>query len=93
MNPTINMIIVLEKELDLEHQGMRRTRRYIGDGNLTTDSSWYQASINQGMEARNAVSDAYQLDESSPYKEARRSILSRLFHRTRTRHQSAYSKC
>ena len=93
MNPTVNMIIVLEKELALEHQGFRRTRRYIGDARQVADDRWYRASGSRVADTRHTLDAVNQVVRTKPSREARRSILARLFHLPRTRRQAACNEC
>jgi hypothetical protein len=89
MNPTVNLTLAVEKELELEKQGLSRTRRYIGDVSQVTDTRWYQGGISQVAEARPGLDGMNQIAETKPCPEGRRSILARLFHLPGTRHQSA----
>ena len=42
MNNIMNLNLNIDKELELERQGHRRTRRWVGDAAQT---SWYQSRI------------------------------------------------
>jgi hypothetical protein len=93
MNPMVNTILVLEKELELERQGLRRTRRYIGDLSQVTDARWYQGEVSQVAEAGPYFGEVSRVAEVKPRWEAHRSILVRLFHMPRTRRQPACDEC
>lgn len=93
MNTMINMNLNIEKELELEHQGFRRTRRFIGDGSQATDARWYQPSA-----IRLGAPDPCQAHPdlvagNQPCPEAPRSFLDRLSQPFGTRRQSPCSEC
>ena len=77
MNLLINLAIILEKELELERQGYPRTRRYIGDVSQVADDRCYQRKIVPAAET------GHKLGKGS--REARPSILTRLFRLPRSR--------
>jgi len=87
MNSMVNMITVLEKELDLENQGMRRTRRYIGDA-AVGDPRWYQRRLNRTVETA-----GYPLGQEEPCREPLRYRLARLFHLPLTHRAATSSEC
>lgn len=94
MNPMINMILVLEKELEMEQQGMRRTRRYIGDARELIDERWYQTDASQIVETRSNSHESGHHGQVNPDRKIEhQSILGRLFHLPRNRHLSACNKC
>ena len=43
----MNLNNIVEKELELERQGFRRTRRWIGDASQVGDERMYQTKLNQ----------------------------------------------
>ncbi len=93
MNIMISNILMLEKELELERQGYRRTRRYIGDVNEVTDHRWYQQEISQIAETRHHIADKNQTLQTTPHQKTNGSILNRLFRPSRTRRQPASNEC
>jgi hypothetical protein len=93
MNPIVNMILVLEKELELERQGLRRTRRWIGDVSQVTDARWYQGEVSRVSETKPYLGEVGRVAETKPRREAPRSILARLLHLPRTRRQPARNEC
>jgi hypothetical protein len=88
----VNMEIVLEKELELERQGFRRTRRWIGDASRVADPKWYQTKINKVLEIRGNLEETSPVVESKPRQETLRSTLTRFLNLPPTRHQPAKSK-
>jgi hypothetical protein len=64
MNPMVNLNNILEKELELERQGHRRTRRWIGDINHVSDEKWFQRIIHR-ISAEPYRSESSQVTESS----------------------------
>jgi hypothetical protein len=77
MNPIVNLNIVIEKELELERQGYRRTRRWLGDAGRDADSGWYQAKVSQVSEAGHDQNERSRVVETKPTLESHRSILNR----------------
>ena len=93
MNPMVNMIIVLEKELEMERQGLRRTRRYIGDASQVADPRWYQRDINRAAESKLNLGEVRQVEDSEPCREPFRSRLARLFHLPRLYREPRCNEC
>lgn len=92
MNQIVNMNLVLEKELELERQGYRRTRRWIGDVK-GTDARWYQRGVSRIVETKRYPGEVSRTNETKPRREARHSILDRLLHLLPTRRQPACNDC
>lgn len=88
MHPIINLNMVVEKEIKLERQGFRRTRRYIGDAPALADARWYQTNAN-----RRAENQPFQAAEIPPRQPAAPSFFARLFRRTRLPRPAPGSKC
>lgn len=78
MNNIINLNMMIEKELDLEHQGHRRTRRWIGDANHVADASWYKAEPNRAFATRDPLSDSQSMVEAQPRWQEPNPILARI---------------
>jgi hypothetical protein len=93
MNPIVNLNLILEKELELERQGLRRTRRWIGDACQVTDARWYQGEVGPISATNHYLSEVGRVAGTKPRGEARRSILARLLDSPRTRRQPAYNEC
>jgi hypothetical protein len=85
LNPIVNMIVVLEKELELEKQGLRRTRRWIGDASRVTDAGWYRRKVSPVAESRNSLDEGSKVAEVKHRRDTNRSIL--------TRRQPACEEC
>jgi hypothetical protein len=104
MNPMTNTILILEKELELEHQGMRRTRRYIGDAPQVSDPRWYQRQVTPVSEndifheglfhtPQNGKHRSELNQTAENLRKARRSFLANLFHLPRAPRQPACDEC
>jgi hypothetical protein len=93
MNPTVNMILTLEKELELERKGLRRTRRWIGDACQVTDARWYQGELGPVSKTNHFLGKVSPAGETKSRREPRRSILARLWPLPRTRRQPAFNEC
>ena len=89
MNPIVNMNIVLEKELELEQQGLRRTRRFIGDASQVVDARWYQAKASQFSGPGRRMEMISPVAENNSLQESFRSILSRFYSPPLNRRQTA----
>ena len=90
MNSHVNMILVLEKELELERHGLRRTRRWIGDANQVTDARWYRAQVSK---TDHHLGKAHSAAETQARRKAQRSFLARLLHLPRPDRRAAYNEC
>lgn len=91
MNQIINLNMVIEKELELERQGNRRTRRWIGDASKVADSRWYQARVNRVSNDRYNLDEIGKVEEIKPQQDARPSIITRFLNLPYTRRQPANS--
>jgi hypothetical protein len=72
MIPMVNLINIVEKELELERQGHRRTSRWIGAASRVTDARWFQRVIHrispepyQGEASQVAASKPCQAQQSA----------------------------
>ena len=93
MNTNVNMILVLEKELELERQGFRRTRRWIGDASQVADARWYRGETSQVSKTNHHLGKVSSVAETKSRRKAQRSVLARLLHLPRTGRQTAYNEC
>jgi hypothetical protein len=89
MNPIVNLTIVLEKELELERQGLPRTRRWIGDVSRVADSRWYQAKTTQVSGTGHSLEEVSRMKVAQPERESHSSILTRLLNLRSARRQPA----
>lgn len=89
MNLMTSSIIVAEKELELERQGFRRTRRWIGDANQVADEGWYRPIVRRIPESN----EARRVGQKGSRWETLSSELARLLHVPRTRQQTACNEC
>jgi len=93
MYQTVNMIIGLEKELELERQGQPRTRRWIGDNRRVVDERWYRSQTVRTPEIGQEPCEGSQVVETGSRRETYRSALARLLRRPRASRQLASHEC
>ena len=93
MNLIVNMNLVVEKELELERKGLRRTRRWIGDASQVADARWYRGEASRISKTRHYLGKVSRVAETKARREAHRSTLVRLLHLPRTRRQAARNEC
>ena len=74
----VNLNNNIEKELELEHQGLRRTRRWIGDANQVADDGWYRTKISKISESSHNLNEISQVRNPQPRWQANSAILTRL---------------
>jgi hypothetical protein len=89
MNPMMNLNLVVEKELELEQQGLRRTRRFIGDANQVVDARWYQTKASQFSGPGQRMDTISPVAENKSFQESLRSILTRFYSPSLNRRQTA----
>ena len=92
MQMMVNLNVAVERELELERSGQRRTRRWIGDTPRDADPGWNKAKMNKirGSVYRNNGSS--QIGDSNPLSEMQNSVLNRLFQFPVIRRQAAKSE-
>lgn len=78
MIPVVNLNNNIAKELEMERDGMRRTRRWVGDAAQVTDNRWYQTSANQRTQAEGSLDQVSQAAQAQPRRQSSGSILSRV---------------
>ena len=83
---------VVEKELDMDRQGFRRTRRWIGDVSQVGDRKLYQTKLNQVAIYKDKLNKIKNASEVSQSRQARASFLERLSNLFSTPRQPASSK-
>ena len=83
----INMYTVLEKELELESQGIRRTRRWIGDDSRVIDGGWYQGKQSLISEHTLDLGEVNRASKFLPGLKTNRSMMGRLLYLLRNRRQ------
>ena len=74
----INLNNVVEKELELESQGFRRTRRWIGDASQVGDERMYQTNIDQVALYKDNLNKIKSASQSASYRQSRTSFMERL---------------
>ena len=77
MTPTINLINDIQKEVELERQGMLRIRRWIGGEIRVNDERWYQARAYRLPESKTNLDEASPMTEDQPRRKTFGSILTR----------------
>ena len=87
MNQIMNLEIALNKELELERQGFRRTRRWIGDADRVSDPGWYQAKASQVPGTIINLDETGSVEETNPRLQAIRTAFDRFFNLPHTRRQ------
>lgn len=92
MNAMVTMIVNLEKEIEMERQGQRRTRRYIGDASMVSDPRWYQNEASRMVEHEPGVDETGSA-ASLPRREEKPSLMERIFHQPRPRREPACNEC
>ena len=88
----INLNNIVEKELELEGQGFRRTRRYIGDASQVGDERMYQTKLDQVAVYKNNLNKIKSASESTPSRETGTSVFGRLSNLFPTPRQAARSR-
>ena len=88
----INLNNIVEKELELEGQGFRRTRRYIGDASQVGDERIYQTKIDQVALYKDNLNKIKSGSESTLSQQVRTSFLGRLSNLFPTPRQAARSR-
>ena len=88
----INLNNIVEKELELERQGFRRTRRWIGDASQVSDERMYQTKIDQVVLYKDHLNKIKSRSESPLSKQSGTSFLGRFSNIFPTPRQVASSK-
>jgi hypothetical protein len=88
----INLNNIVEKELELESQGFRRTRRWIGDASQVGDERLYQTKLNQVAIYKDKLNKVKSASEVTPTHQLRPTISERLSNMFSTPRQPASSK-
>lgn len=60
----VNMLNNIEKEVDLERQGMLRIKRFAGNTSQITDDRWYQARAHRIPKSKANLDDVSQMGET-----------------------------
>ena len=88
----INLNNIVEKELELEGQGFRRTRRWIGDASQVGDERMYQTKIDQVALYKDNLNKIKGMSESAPSLQPGTSFLGRLSNLFPVQRQAVSSK-
>jgi len=78
MLQTINLNNNVDRELALEAQGYRRTRRWIGDHQQAEHNGWYQAKRNERILSSNYGSEIVQRKTKKSRQGSQETIFSRI---------------
>ena len=92
MIPIVNLNNNIERELELENQGMRRTRRWIGDATQAADERWYQARAFRVSSSKPKLDQVSQMTNDQTYYQSQRSVLDLISSLFKTRRQPIGSK-
>ena len=87
MIPMVNLNNVVDKELELEHQSLRRTRRWLANANQNVYESWYPTKANQVSGFGNNLDKVSRGAANKPRGRVRNSILTHLSNLLNTRRQ------
>ena len=93
MNTMVNMIVMLEKELEGEQHGLRRSARYVGNLRQMSDLRWHRGEVRTAAEPRQLLDAGGPEAAIETRLQAHRSLLSRLFHQPRAHHQETCGEC
>jgi hypothetical protein len=88
----VNLNNNIERELELENQGMSRTRRWIGDATQAGDERWYQARAFRIPSFTPQLDQASQMTKDQTIYQSQRSVLDLLSGLFKTRRQPIGSK-
>ena len=91
MNSIVNLNMVIEKELELERWGLRRSRRWIGDAGL--DVGWYQNTVNWLAKTPGRPEKVGSGMKVKPRRQVRRTFLHRLLSLFGSRQKPASGEC
>lgn len=83
----VNLNNNIDKELKLENQGMRRTRRWISDATQVADERWYQARALRNSSSKPKLDQVSQMKKDQTHYESQSSVLDRLSSLFNTRRQ------
>ena len=92
MIPFVYLNNKVNKELELGHQSVQRTQRWISDANQNVYESWYPIQTNQISESGNNLVKGRGVAETQPRWEVNNSILNRFSNLFNTRRQPVPSK-
>ena len=88
----VNLNNNIERELELENQGMSRTRRWIGDATQAGDERWYQARAFRIPSSTPQLNQVSQMTKDQTIYQSQRSVLDLLSGLFKTRRQPIGSK-
>ena len=77
MIPVVNLNNNIAKELEMERDGKRRTRRFIGDAAQASDRRWYQAPVTRQTQAAANPAEASQAAEGQPRRQPASAFMAR----------------
>ena len=88
----INLNNIVEKELELESQGFRRTRRWIGDASQVGDEKMYQTNLNHVAIYKDKLNKIKNASQITPSQQPLTSVLGRLSNLFSTPRQTVSSR-
>jgi hypothetical protein len=92
MYSLVNLNMKVERELELEREGFRRTRRWIGDANQVKDLRWYRREMRRISGTDKDQAEVNQMTKNQSLPQVITSFLSRIFNLPSTRQQTVRSK-
>jgi hypothetical protein len=79
MQMMVNLNVAVERELELERSGQRRTRRWIGDTPRDADPGWNKVKVSQVPGPLYRQNGSIKIESSSRRSETQSSFVKRLF--------------
>ena len=92
MNPILNLVNDIQKDVELERQGMLRIRRWIGDTSQVTDNRSYPASAYRFRKTEPNLDENNQMAETQPHHRTLLPILTYFSNRLTTRRNPISNK-
>jgi len=77
MIPVVNLNNNIAKELEMERDGNRRTRRFIGDAAQASDRRWYQAPVTRRAQAAARQAEASQVAQGETRRQPASAFMAR----------------
>ena len=88
MQMMVNLNVAVERELELERSGQRRTRRWMGDTPRDADPGWNKVKVSQVPGPVYRQNGSSQIKKSRTRNESQNSFLNRLFQIPNLRRQA-----
>lgn len=92
MQMMVNLNVAVERELELERSGQRRTRRWMGDTPRDADPGWNKVKLSQVRGSVYRQNGSSKIESSSRRSEKQSSFVNRLFQFPIIRRQAVKSE-